>query len=109
MRASDLREQITIQSDSGDSDLAGGIENVSWSDVRVTRAHIEPVDGTMSFDESQTRGNRTYIITIRYPKDYTFNRSNRIVWGSITLVPDVTVNFDNLKHWLTFEASTETP
>jgi SPP1 family predicted phage head-tail adaptor len=109
MRAGELREQIVIQADSGDDDSAGGVENITWTTVATTRAKIVPVDGAEFFENDQNRGNRTYEITIRYPKHYTFNRTNRIVWNAITLIPNVTINPDNLEKWLTFEASTETP
>ena len=104
MQASDLRNTISFQSATTSSDSMGGRVASEWVTDRTTRAKIISNGADVSYENGQTRGIKTYTIITRYLQDYDITKEVRVKWGSVYLTPNVPVNVDILKKWMTFEA-----
>lgn len=105
MRASDLRHLIEFQQPVTTSDGMGGQVESSWDTTKKCWAKIMPIGSNISYENGQTRGVKNHEITIRYQKDVTLTHETRIKWGDRILTPGVTINTDNLKHWMMLEAT----
>ena len=51
---------------------------------------------------------KSWMIMTRYLPDYEITKKTRVVWDSRILTPNVPVNIDSLKIWMTFEATEQT-
>ena len=105
MIASDLRYIIKFQSPTTATDGMGGKTASEWVTDRTTRAKVVPIGSNISYENGQTRGVITYEITCRFLKDYTISHETRIEYDSKYLTPGVTVNVDQKKQWMMFEAT----
>lgn len=105
MIASELRHQIEFQEPTTASDNMGGQVLSGWTTTKTCWAKIVPIGGEVSYERGQTRGVKSHEITMRYQKDVTLTHETRIKWGDRILTPGVTINTDNLKHWMMLEAT----
>lgn len=65
MRAGDLRQRIKIQQKSVTRDTYGG-ETITWTDVAIVWAAVEPISGREYFSAQQFRAEVTTRIRIRH-------------------------------------------
>lgn len=65
MRAGDLKDVITLQSNAPTQD-AGGAPVDAWTDVATVRAAIEPLAGREFFDAARVVADISHRIRIRY-------------------------------------------
>lgn len=79
MRAGELRHRVTIQQKSVTRDSFGA-ETVSWTDVAVVWAAIEPLQGREFFSAQQVNAEVTTRIRIRYRSGIT--PAMRVLFGS---------------------------
>ena len=104
MQASELRHIISFQSSTTSTDSMGGRTSSAWVTDRTSRAMIEPTGGDVAFENGQTRGSKNFTITCRYLPDYEITHKTRILWDGRELIPNVPINIDTLKKFMTFEA-----
>jgi len=105
MNASELRQEIKFQTPTTSSDGSGGRTASVWNTVYTARAKITPTGGSLSLENGQTRGVKTFDIVIRFAKDFTITHEHRILFGTRILTPNVTINPDVMEHWIGFTAT----
>ena len=105
MQASELRHKISFQSATTASDGMGGKTASGWATDKTLWARIVSNGADVSFESGQTRGVKTFTILTRYQPDYEITHKTRVLWGSRILTPNVPINVDSLKKWMSFEAT----
>ena len=108
MQASELRHIINFQSATTSSDGMGGKTASEWVTDRTTRAKIISTGADTIYEANKSRGVKSWMIMTRYLPDYEITKKTRVVWDSRILTPNVPVNIDSLKIWMTFEATEQT-
>ena len=105
MNASELRWTIAFQSPTTASDGMGGKTASEWVTDRTTRAKVMPIGSNINYENGQNRGVISYEITCRYLPDYEISHETRILYDGKYLTPNVTVNVDQKRVWMSFEAN----
>ena len=109
MQASELRHIIKFQSATTSADGMGGKTATEWLTDRTTRAKIVSTGADTVYEANKSRGVRTFVVTVRFLKDYTITKQTRVLWGTRILTPNVPVNIDSFdKRWVMFEATEQT-
>lgn len=78
MRAGELRDRVTIQTNTTAADGKGVYVN-AWATLATVWAKVEAASGSQEGQDIAS-GTVTYTVTIRYLS--TVSRENRIQWGS---------------------------
>ena len=105
MQASSLRHTISFQNATTSSDGMGGRTASVWATDKTVRAKIVSGGSEISFEQGQSRAIKNFTILCRYQPDYEITKKTRILWGTRVLTPNVPINVDNLKIWMSFEAT----
>ena len=105
MQASSLRHIIHFQSATTASDGMGGRTPSEWVTDKTVRAKIVSEGAEVSFEQGQSRAVKNFTMLCRYQPDYEITKKTRILWGDRILTPNVPINVDNLKKWMSFEAT----
>ena len=105
MSASTLRHTIKFQNYTTASDGMGGRTASAVDTDKTVRAKIVSDGAEISQEQGMSRAIKHFTILCRYQPDYEITKKTRILWGTRVLTPNVPINVDNLKKWMSFEAT----
>jgi SPP1 family predicted phage head-tail adaptor len=97
LTAGSLRELITVQRQSAQSDGMGG-QAIQWDDLFVTRAQVKPLSGREALQAMQLQATITHRIYIRFRADLT--TADRILLRGQPLQIRSILNMEMRSQWL---------
>lgn len=92
-----LRKRVTIQAETPTTDSAGGYA-LTWTNVAIVWADIQPVRGQKIFAAGHLEGHITHRVTVRYQSGITTDM--RISFGSRVFNIRAVMNTDESNRWL---------
>lgn len=97
LTAGSLRDTITVQRQSAQSDGMGG-QAIQWDDLFSTRAQVKPLSGREALQAMQLQATITHRIYIRFRADLT--TADRILLRGQPLQIRAILNIEMRSQWL---------
>lgn len=96
----DMRQQITVQTESRTSDGGGGYAQ-TWTDSFTAWATVRPISGNERYNHGQLQDTQIYEFVLRYDSTRTFTPANRVKLGTRTFQVRSVINHEERdKYWV---------